>query len=90
MVLTKEDYVSAISEFYPNQKIKLVTLMETIIRKYGKNDYMTENELEKILNIVIGKEGTDIAFAVNNELSLQRKFNFHYDTQLGQGFITLK
>lgn len=90
MVLTKEDYVSAISEFYPNQKITLATLMETIIRKYGKNDSMTENELEKILNIVIGKEGTDIAFAVNNELSLQRKLNFHYDTQLGQGFITLK
>ena len=48
MDLTKTDYVLAVNECIPTRNY-ISYLMETIIRKYGKNDSMTENELEKYL-----------------------------------------
>ena len=89
MVLTREEYVSIIREKYPDQKITLLTLVETIISKYGKDNSMTETMLDNILNILLG-EGKDMAFAVHNEPTFSRKLKFHFDTQLGQGFFTTK
>ena len=85
----KQDYVSTIREYYPEQKITLTTLIETIISKYGKDNSMTETMLDNILNILLG-EGKDIAFAINNDSIFSSKLNFHFDTQLGEGFITTK
>ena len=89
MVLTREEYVSIIREKYPDQKITLLTLVETIISKYGKDNSMTETMLDNILNIILG-EGKDIALAVNNDPMFSEKLSFHFDTQLGEGFITTK
>ena len=85
----KQDYVSTIREYYPEQKITLTTLIETIISKYGKDNSMTETMLDNILNILLG-EGKDMAFVVHNEPTFSRKLKFHFDTQLGQGFFTTK
>ena len=89
MVLTREEYVSIIREKYPDQKITLLTLVETIISKYGKDNSMTETMLDNILNILLG-EGKDMAFAINNYPTLSKKLKFHFDTRLGEGIITTK
>ena len=89
MSLTKQDYVSTIRSCYPEQKISLTTLVETIISKYGNDSSMTETMLDNILNILLG-EGKDIAFAINNDSIFSSKLKFHFDTQLGQGIITTK
>ena len=89
MTLTKQDYVSTIQSCYPGQKITMTTLVVTIISKYGTDNYMTETMLDNILNIILG-EGKDIALAVNNDPMFSEKLSFHFDTQLGEGFITTK
>ena len=89
MPISKQDYVATIRECYPGQKICLTTLIETIISKYGKDNSMTETMLDNILNILLG-EGKDIAFAINNDYIFSSKLKFHFDTQLGEGFITTK
>ena len=89
MSLTKQDYVSTIRSCYPGQKISLTTLIQTIISKYGNDDSMTETMLDNILNILL-VEGKDIALAVNNDPMFSEKLSFHFDTQLGEGFITTK
>ena len=89
MSLTKQDYVSTIRSCYPGQKISLTTLIQTIISKYGNDDSMTETMLDNILNILLG-EGKDLAFAVYNEPCFSKVLDFHFDTQLGQGFFTNK
>ena len=89
MPVSKQDYVSTIRSCYPGQKISLTTLIETIISKYGKDNFMTEQMLDNILNILLG-EGKDIAFAINNDPIFSSKLKFHFDTQLGQGIITTK
>ena len=85
----KQDYVATIHGCYPGQKISLTTLIETIISKYGKDNSMTETMLDNILNILLG-EGKDMAFAINNDSIFSSKLKFHFDTQLGEGFITTK
>ena len=89
MSVSRQDYVSTIRGCYPGQKITMTTLIETIISKYGKDNCMTKTMLDNILNILLG-EGKDMAFAINNDPIFSEKLNFHFDTQLGQGFFTTK
>ena len=89
MSLTKQDYVSTIRSCYPGQKISLTTLIETIISKYGKDNFMTEQMLDNILDILLG-EGKDMAFAINNDPCFSSKLKFHFDTLIGEGIITTK
>lgn len=89
MVLTKQEYVSAINDSYPSQKISLITLVETIINKFGKDNSMKEDELDDILSLILS-ELKDLAFAVSNHPVFSQNFNFHFDTSLGKGFVTKK
>ena len=89
MVLTKSDYVSTIRGCYPEQKISLTTVIETIIVKYGKDNSMPETLLDTILDILLG-EGKDIALTVNTDPLFSEFIEFYYDTRLGEGIITHK
>ena len=66
MPVSRQDYVSTIHDCYPGQKITMETLIETLISKYGNDNYMTDIMLDNILNILLG-EGKDMAFAINND-----------------------
>ena len=89
MVLTKKEYVDAINDSYPSQKISLTTLVETIINKFGKDYSMKEDEVDKILYIILG-ELKDLAISVNSDSVFSQYLKFHYNTSLGVGFITKK
>ena len=91
MSYTKQNYISTLKINHPQQKIKMTTLIETIIKNYGKDYSMPEDKLNNILDIIFGdSEFKDAAFAICNDKTLASKFNFHFDTTLGEGFITLK
>jgi len=87
MVLTKKEYVDAINDSYPSQKISLTTLVETIINKFGKDNSMREDEVDNILYIILG-ELKDLAISVNSDSVFSQYLKFHYNTSLGEGFIT--
>lgn len=89
MVLTKEEYIDSIKDSYPNEKIPLSMLVETIINKYGKDNSMKEDELDKILYIILG-ELKDLAISVSSDSVFSQYLKFHYNTSLGEGFITKK
>ena len=87
MVLTKKEYVDAINDSYPSQKISLTTLVETIISKFGKDNSMKEDKVDNILYIILG-ELKDLAISVNSDSVFSQYLKFHYNTSLGEGFIT--
>lgn len=89
MVLTKQEYVDAINDSYPSQKISLTTLVETIINKFGKDNSMKEDEVDNILYIILG-ELKDLAISVNSDSVFSQYLKFHYNTSLGEGFVTNK
>lgn len=89
MVLTKKEYIESIKDSYPNEKISLTTLVETIINKFGKDNFMKEDEVDNILYIILG-ELKDLAISVNSDSVFSQYLKFHYNTSLGVGFITKK
>ena len=50
---------------------------------------MKEDEVDKILYIILG-ELKDLAISVSSDSVFSQYFNFHFDTSLGEGFITNK
>lgn len=89
MSFTKQDYILTLQKYHPQQKITMTTLIETIIKIYGTNYSIPEDKLNNILDIIFG-EFKDVAFAICNDKIFAAKFKFHFDTTLGEGFITLK
>ena len=89
MVLTKQEYIDSIKDSYPNEKISLSILIETIIKNFGKDYYMKEDEVDKILYIILG-ELKDLAISVSTDSVFSQYLKFHYNTSLGVGFITKK
>ena len=89
MVLTKQEYIESIKDSFPNEKISLITLVETIINNFGKDNSMKEDEVDKILYIILG-ELKDLAISVSSDSVFSQYFNFHFDTSLGEGFVTNK
>ena len=91
MSYTKQDYISTLRINHPQQKITMTTLIETIIKNYGKDNSITEDKLNNILDIIFGdREFKHAAFAICNDKTLAAKLKFHFDTTLGKGFITKK
>ena len=89
MVLTREEYVSTISQKYPCQKLSLTDLIEILIITYGEDYTMHTNSLDTILDLLLG-ESKDLAFVITNDPFFSKKLSYHFDTQLGEGFITKK
>ena len=89
MVLTREEYVAIIHEKYPCQKISLTELIEFLILTYGQDYTMPANTLDTILDSLLG-ESKDVAFVITNDPFFSKKLSYHFDTQLGEGFITKK
>lgn len=89
MVLTREEYVSTISQKYPCQKISLTELIEFLIITYGEDYTMHTNSLDTILDLLLG-ESKDLAFVITNDPFFSKKLSYHFDTQLGEGFVTKK
>ena len=89
MVLTREEYVSTIRQKYPCQKLSLTDLIEILILTYGEDYTMHTNSLDTILDLLLG-ESKDLAFVINNDPLFSKKLSYHFDTQLGEGFVTKK
>ena len=89
MVLTREEYVSTISQKYPCQKLSLTDLIEILILTYGEDYTMHTNSLDTILDLLLG-ESKDLAFVITNDSFFSKKLSYHFDTQLGEGFVTKK
>ena len=89
MVLTREEYVSTIRQKYPCQKISLTELIEILILTYGEDYTMHTNSLDTILDLLLG-ESKDLAFVITNDPFFSKKLSYHFDTQLGEGFVTKK
>lgn len=89
MVLTREEYVSTISQKYPCQKLSLTDLIEILILTYGEDYTMHTNSLDTILDLLLG-ESKDLAFVITNDPFFSKKLSYHFDTQLGEGFVTKK
>ena len=89
MVLTREEYVSTIRQKYPCQKLSLTDLIEILILTYGEDYTMHTNSLDTILDLLLG-ESKDLAFVITNDPFFSKKLSYHFDTQLGEGFVTKK
>ena len=89
MVLTREEYVSTISQKYPCPKLSLTDLIEILIITYGEDYTMHTNSLDTILDLLLG-ESKDLAFVITNDPFFSKKLSYHFDTQLGEGFVTKK
>ncbi len=89
MPYTKQDYLITLRKEYPEKKITLLSLIETIIQEYGKDNSIKEDKINNILDILLG-ELKDLAFSVSNDQKLASKFKFYFDTKLGEGFVVIK
>ena len=74
-------YLQEISKRYGSKEFLILT--------YGTNYTMPTNSLDTILDLLLG-ESKDLAFVITNDPFFSKKLSYHFDTQLGEGFVTKK
>ena len=89
MVLTKEEYLKTLQETHDSNQISLIDLVETIIEKHGIDNKMSEIELDKILDLILG-ESKDLAIAIMTDIRFSERFSYYFYIDEGEGYITAK
>ena len=89
------DYKKGILEYFGSKNISFTDLIEYMVMEHGEKNkdglkYIGEKELESILTNILTKDGLDAAYAMNNIPQFSEVFNWHYDTEDGNGYITEK
>jgi len=87
MVLTKEEYLKTLQETHDSNQISLIDLVETIIEKHGIDNKMSEIELDKILDLILG-ESKDLAIAVMTDIRFSDRLSYYFYIDEGEGYIT--
>ena len=75
-----------------NGNVSLQTLMSAIISSFGTDKQsgisMSQSELESILELLLTKDGKDMAVAVSSDQSfIEQGLFFEYHTDSGKGYI---
>lgn len=103
--LSKDEYIEGLKAV-PNQSLTFSELVSAIISIYGTNGlnqtrysyiidkksekYMSEYELDTIMEMLLSKEGLTLGYRIAMEPEFSSKLSFYYKVSSGEPFITLK
>ena len=81
----KKDIINYLGE----TKLDFTDLLLALVHLYGEeSNKLCENKLNELLNILLTKDGSDLAWFLYNTPLAREKLDWTYDTVSGKSFIT--
>ena len=83
------DIKKDILNYSGEKKLSFTDLLLALVYLYGDDsNKLCENKLNELLNILLTKDGSDLAWFIYNTPEAQEKLDWTYDSVSGESFIT--